>query len=41
MVYRPNIVKEKLNLKRSIYPMLVLLIVIISGTYGYTVLGSG
>lgn len=39
MVYKPNIVKEKLNLKRSIYPLIVLLVVIISGTYGYTVLG--
>ncbi len=39
MVYRPKILKEKVNLKRSIYPLLVLLIVILSGTYGYMMLG--
>ncbi len=40
MVYRPNIIKEKINLKRSVYPLIVLLIVIIGGTYGYTRLGE-
>jgi voltage-gated potassium channel len=40
MIYRPNVIREKLNLKRSVYPLFVLLAVVIGGTYGYMLLGA-